>query len=193
MSLRDQHTTDGRTAFGAVYRSDHPDVIAAWADSQAAYEAQREARAEALVRWGFAANQSVYVVNTALSGHRWAGIAWTSDEDPPAGWRRDKDDREFLVPHRRSALGKRVDAEFAALARTVEPRRALSPLGMPAIAMGAGTVSTYAARLTDGVVWVGWASPPVEGPDPTWWDWAPLSEYYALVEAGNDPLKGTSE
>lgn len=193
-----------------IYRTSDQRVLDVWDANQRNYDEYLERRRVQLEAWGFERDIAIYTSNSAFGGARWEGIAWPEDQDPPQYWRRDRNTPSMIVP-RRSGAGKRIGNEFSALMQVPSPRGDLAKVGMPSMVMrgesGGMYVNTYAAKrceeivngLRKDVVWVRWnidPNPQQESEDgdrhafvdTDVWELIKLSEYYAMVEAGNDPF-----
>lgn len=169
-----------------IYRSAHPDVLAAWNDGIVQFEDWKKRFNEKIVEWGFPAGHSFFVQSMGFgSGSRVVGLAKV--DSIPEGWRLESKHR-LIVPARTTKAGKAVAKDFDAMRVEPNPKRRLAKLGMPTHFFWSLRVGTYGAVLDgDNVLWVRWSSP-VDGVDDTYWQHVPLSQFYAMVESGTDPF-----
>lgn len=167
-----------------VYRSTHPDVVAAWRKLQTDATAIGKARAAYLDELGFPGRQALVL------GQMMLGVAHSIDDGPlPAGWRWDAKTRGAIVPDRRTVKGKQIDKRLAEL--TVPGREVVLLGGMPDTvwALEAGHTYDPGVRLLGDAVYVTWSCTSaqvmrrVRDFDSGMWQQIKLSEYYAAVEA----------
>lgn len=189
-----------------IYRTSDPVVLEYT-------EAQRLAR----IAWGVKMEEFIAAhlpagttaaVNTGWGSHHLAGFRLPEGASRVAGLV--KGDYDVRYVNERSAAGKVLGLELDPLKDIPHPM--LGMPGMPRVVMVENTVFTHGSALVDGVVWTKWGfdieaaadaqdaaeaaavargghvSNNVERPDAAIWSPVPLSEYYTLVEAGNDPF-----
>lgn len=167
-----------------VYRSTHPDVMAAWRTAQEqAIEIGRQRR-ELLDSLGFVGIRALTTDTHILGVEHLAG-------EIPAGWRRDRQTSMAIVPNRRTKAGAEVGRQLDRL--TMPDPRLILIGGMPHMVWPDDEVRTYwpGRRLLDGAVWVTWGCDPEKSGrtvtiDPEVWQRMKLSEYYAAVEAAEE-------
>lgn len=172
-----------------VYRSDHPDVLAAWErwddESLAFHNAIQDAKKE----WGFPPDASCSYLTTRTM--RVVGVKPFGDNArrPPEGWRLDT--KHWLwVPFRSRKEGKAIAKLMDSL--TCEKVTSYLP-GMPAEHWQGLTFRHPGVRAMAGALWVTWSVDldavrntlvkKDEAPyDHEIWQRVPLSEFYAKVE-----------
>jgi hypothetical protein len=187
----------------SAYRSDHPDVLAAWEKLHDDTRAWSRAVSELSEQCGFGTR---YI----MSGPHLVGFPVPDDGAAPEGWRiRDGRGMAYLVPDRRRKIGKQIAARMAEVGAC--PTTADLP-GMPdGVSVpkddqsGPWTHTTHHPQghvLLDGYLWCRWAlgADLVERPkpekgdgvltlfqrtffDPALWERVRMSEYHAAHEA----------
>jgi hypothetical protein len=157
-----------------AYRSDHPDVLAAWA----AYGAEHKrfgAEVDALTADLFPGDNAP----GAMVQHGWA---WRYGQPVPDGWKYEGKSG-VLSPKVSTKIGKAIRKRFP------KPVPACSLPGMPTTDMS-HLPHIYAPGVEqhDGALYATWAVEPNEPVDPAIWTRIKMSEYYAAREA--DPEYG---
>lgn len=173
-----------------VFRSTHPDALAAWQDVQAKRAEVRRKRTELLDELGFAERRQL------VNGNRLVGIEHREEHgDIPEGWRRDSKTYGAIVPARRSPTGKKIGKRIDALP-TPSLRAALLG-GMPEMAwdLENNFICHPGVEQFGDAIYVKWDCDPekVERDihlDPNIWQRIKLSEYYAAVEARDEADAG---
>lgn len=193
-----------------IYRSSHPTVLAAF-DAHVAAAQEHADRLRVFlsahlpdgyrpaINWGWG------------NGGRIVGFTHPDGGEPPAGWRAvDRGAHRLVVPKKNTAAGRLAAAALEAVVAVPDVRASLP---MPFMVMtNDHTVHTPGVVRRDDVVWVRWGCDleaiahaeyeraredeaagvrrgrNVERPDPELWELVPLSAYYALAEAGQDPF-----
>lgn len=172
-----------------IYRSADPEVLAAWDQAAQTYRDYCDRRKEQLAAWGLPGHP-VYV-SRSVFGNVMRGIDKQGLSVAPPGWRTERN-KGYLVPSRTTKAGKKIAVEFDALVRLPDVRAALEPFGMPAHQWEGNRITAYAARRDQDEIWIRWedvrADELDEKVDHSRWMQVKLSEYYAMVEAGNDPF-----
>lgn len=167
---------------GAFYRSTHPDVVAAWDDTQRRYREWHAATGAFIARYpGRHGRQR-------RSGSSLWFVGLDGETKPDVGWRFSGG---TWVADKRTKAGKALAGEIAALEVTSLGRLPGIPLVI--ISVEDGMWHDPGIRCIDGVVWVsyGCSAEEVErgkGVDSVLWDRVKASEYYAAIEsADSDP------
>lgn len=165
-----------------IYRSTHPDALAAWhAAHQLAKDIGRRRRA-LLDQLGFEGRQAL------IAEHRIIGVEHRTEHGPiPDGWRRDRATDGAIVPDRRRGPGKKLGKQLDGL--TIPDLRKRLPGGMPEMVwnLADGKVHSPGFAFMGGALYVEWGCDPekVERSAtlaPEIWERVKLSEYYAVVE-----------
>jgi len=91
---------------------------------------------------------------------RLTGIGWPRESDVPKGWRRKPDNRDQIVPHRGSRVGKDADKLLAQLSGPFLDDEVEKQLGMPrrAWVIEHSRSYRYGLRMEDDALWVTWGS-----------------------------------
>jgi hypothetical protein len=166
------------SASKVVYRTSHPDALAAWHSAAAAREAWADQMKAFLDEHGFG-NRSVYIGHSG----RVLGINHEQGDDVPDGWRVDSR-TGHLMPRLAKKAGKAIDARLAELHQP-DPRDAMP--GMPKECFVSLALLTCGLALIEGALYATWSRPiPEDQVDLTVWERIKLSEYYAAVEAQQD-------
>jgi hypothetical protein len=170
-----------------VYRSTHPDVLAAYHAIQDDYR-------------DFVAWMRSVVAEHDPTGERhpisvkgsaclwFVGMSHEDGQPIPDGWRRSAK-TGYLVPDRRRAAGKRLAQTMESRSQKFSPAERIEAAGMPGILWGPSRFFTGGFDLLedDAAVyapWSGEAEPLLDGKvDLGRWERVPLSRYYAAVEA----------
>lgn len=163
-----------------VYRSTHPDVLAAWNKA--------EQRAAEIVnqRKAFLAEHGFTERTIAVRGQWMIGVAHPEDQPVPDGWRHDRSLTGAIVPARRTTAGKKIGAQLDKLTLP-SPRKNL-PGGMPEMAWGDHRMYRPGIALIGDAIYVKWGCDPetvdqMAKVDRDVWERVKLSEYYAVLEA----------
>lgn len=170
----------------AVYRSDHPNVLAVWMDfirENAAFKVNVRSFLNDYAP-GFDAMAANYP-----RGRSVVGISAKYDDPIPDGWRRPARFDGQFKPDKRTRLGKEI-AEWMGRLRLDDPRQELP--GMPDTVVVGDHFYHPSLREMDGFLYVGWPLQiesafaedwSARGPlDHDIWERVPLSEYHALLE-----------
>lgn len=189
--------------FAAIYRSTDPAVLA----RVAAQYADRKAWADRVLAVahdaGFPDSVQLWV-SDSMFGERLRGFTLPDGEQAPKGWRTTQARPQYLPSTRSSAAAKAL-AQIGHDAPSIS--KALPDVGMPSIIshgshLWGPAIGIRPTAAAPEQVWIGWACDPdaialevkarnerarVEIPDERWRR-VPLSEFWALVEAGNPPL-----
>ena len=170
-----------------AYRSSHPDVLAAWADTQTRF---REWHAK-VSEW-----RADYPEHHAAQ-QDWTGslsiVGLIGDTSPGPGWRH-KRGQNVWVPDQRTKAGKALAERIAAL----KADKIGDLPGMPDTASSSKSTPTGGYGLChpgmfehDGTVWVSWNATHKDVAESGWstrqldmtiWEQAPLSAFYAATE-----------
>lgn len=173
----------------AVYASSAPEVLAAYQAGVDRREAYATRLCDLREQWGFPRDHPIWTRGTYL-----LGLDAKIDPIPP-GWRLNKN--HHLIPNRRTSIGKAVDPVWQKVRRGVSSRAPMAKVGMPIRLFIGDWLCEARFVLHDGAVWVSWGHDPESDARRSrspadeigeQWRRVPLSEYYALVEAGNDPF-----
>jgi hypothetical protein len=163
-----------------VYRTRDPELLAAWAESQAGLKTWTGELKSYVEAQGLAGRRVYF---NSLTGAI-LGIEHSDGQPVPDGWRVDR--RRGLVPARAKKAGREIAAHLDRLHRP-DPRGRLA--GMPAThfaGLDDGRVSLLAPKVelkADGALYAVWpGSAPHDEIDHTRWELVRLSEYYALLE-----------
>lgn len=171
----------------AVYRSAASEVVAAMVAGADAERAHMERLEEALIGWGFPPKTSTW-----WQGNHCSGVEVARGDEVPSGWRRNKDGR--AIPNLRTTVGKAANPEWSRLRKKPSARTPLEAVGMPGMLFVGHHLCRPGMGLVGGEVWAHWSEDPdgseAKKPSPIGplWSRVSLSEYYALVEAGKDPI-----
>jgi hypothetical protein len=166
-----------------VFRSTHPDTLAAWDDVHKRAEEVDRARRTLLDELGFEGRPG-FIGDIGIYG-----VQHLDEHGPvPDGWRRDANTYEAIVPDRRRKIGKEVGEKFEAL-NMPDLRKAL-PGRMPVTVLNLEISKRHwpAIKRFDDAVYVVWGCDPEklergDRIDSKVWERIKLSEYYAVVEA----------
>lgn len=162
-----------------VYRSSHPDVLAAVEKYSTEYEGWRD-RARALI------------ADLDFEGRHWIvsdgfqrailGVESVGDETPPLGWRHAvRGNCSVLVPDKRRKAGREAYDRINECGPAPDPRHSLP--GMPSDYFGPGSLYQPGLQEMAGAVWVVWGYDiPVDKIDLAIWARARLSAFYAAIE-----------
>lgn len=186
-----------------VYRSAHPDVLAAVERYRADYDAWRTRAKDLLRNLGF--EDRTWFVTTAIHSWHLVGVTDDGGQEPPSGWRRTvKNDQAVLVPDKRRAYGKHIARQLDECAPPAGPQTRLP--GMPGDHLGRGRLFMPGLREMQGAVWVTWgcAVPENEADGPGAahqatavdlgvWERVRLSAFYAAIEQQDDEQDGASD
>lgn len=172
---------------GAVYRSSHPDVLAAWADTQRRFDAWHSE--VVVLRAAFPDHQ---VLQHEFDG-RISVAALRGPSAPGQAWRYVKR-QDYWVPDRRLKSGKAMADRIDGIRVTGMGKLP----GMPDTAHGGRAANGYGTQLHhpgmfehDGTVWVKWSCSHEAVVESGWskttldlelWELAKLSGYYLAVE-----------
>jgi hypothetical protein len=172
-----------------VYRSRSPEVVGAWIAAEDALHAY-VTQTQAVLNEAGLGGYKVWRATTGFSPWHFTGIDIPAGEKPPPGWRAKS---EYAVPDKRTKGGKQIAAALAAVRHPGMPSHNLP--GMPVDVCTGGGFTPHGTRLLENrsVLYVMWTIDPagcresffsksVEI-DAALWERAPLSEYYAAVEA----------
>lgn len=161
----------------AVYKSTHPDVLAAWEDSVCRHVGWVAAVKRFAARW-----PGHQALQTSYPGHKFiVGLDGTEQPGPEWRWNRQ---RGQWVPDKRNKAGKALSKEMNELAV-----QGLGKLpGMPSEILGPGHMYSHGVDVWDRVVWVSWncGADLLADIDLTIWEPGKLSEYYAAKEQYSD-------
>ncbi|MFI6496840.1 hypothetical protein [Nonomuraea typhae] len=156
-----------------VYRSTHPEVLAAWEAKKQKMTDVYEQRRKLLDELGFEGRPAL-ITDTQIHGVQFAGA------DIPAGWRADYQFGNAIIPNKRTKIGKQIAKRFEEL-HTPNPR---ALVGMPGTDVELGRWAECGLREMDGALFVTWPRPIDEKRiDLDRWERVKLSEFYATVEA----------
>jgi hypothetical protein len=170
-----------------IYRSSHPDVLAAWDKARDDEDAYNQRLATQMKAWGFD-HTKIYVSSSAWGAPRLMAIVHHGEL--PTGWRNEGGrDSGRIVPYRKN---KELAAQFDALVIMPSVRKALRSEGMPDHAFRSLSVTAPGISRRDDTVWVHWRDVEPEGVGDKW-ERVKLSDFYAMVEAGNDPFRSDAE
>lgn len=165
-----------------VYRSRHPQAVNLWDTWRTQMDSFRQ-RVERVAAYLDAADR-----RPAQQGGRIIGFSHESGDPVPAGWRVHPKSSNVITPNRRTSGGKNAGTLLDDL--KIPSLRDSLPGGMPGTVIDWERARFYDAgirRLGDALyVTYGTARLPdeyVEHIDTTMWEVAPLSEYYAALEA----------
>lgn len=163
-----------------VFRSTHPDVLAA-PESWRAAMADWHTRSDALLtEMGFTDRK--FLVVSYMTSRNIAGVEYRAGDEVPNGWRlANRDGHEVLVPEKRRAAGKATAARIEECHPPSFPNSYLP--GMPAEHWVGNRILAPEVREMGGAVWVKWRCESVPGVDEALWERAPLSKYWAAREA----------
>lgn len=166
-----------------VYRSTHPDVLAAVEKYSTEYEGWRD-RAKALIAdLGFEGRH--WIVSDGF--HRTVlGVETDGNEVPPRGWRHTvRGGCSVLVPDKRIKAGREAYDRIEDCGPAPDPRDSLP--GMPGDYFGPGRLYQPGLQEMAGAVWVVWGYEiPAELVDLAVWERAKLSAFYAAAEERDD-------
>lgn len=184
-----------------VYRSTHPDIIALVESWPQLYSEWDERCKAALTKWGFEGHNT-WTTQSGFSGVRMAGIDPGNMKRAPIGWHKEPR-QDYYVPSSKpnTKAQHALREEFRELQNMPDVRKLFAD-SMPVFLFAGLGVVRYASTYRDGVVWIRWPDCDPErtaaseegcrGMDGTvnrdLWERVPLSEFYAMVEAGNDPF-----
>jgi hypothetical protein len=166
-----------------VFRSTHPDALAAWHTAHEQAQEIGRQRRTLLDDMGFAGRPAL------INEGRMLGVEHRDEHGPiPEGWRRDRHTDGAIVPHRRTKTGAAIGKKLDAL--TMPDVRRKLPGGMPEMAwdLGNGRVYYPGISLHGDALYVRWGGDPEKSErsvrlDPGVWERLKLSEYYAVLEA----------
>lgn len=178
-----------------VYRSTHPDALAAVQNAQDGHRAAEAARRALLDELGFTGRRGL-ITDQAL-----IGVEHRPEDGPiPPGWRRDRRTDNAIVPDKRKAVGKAIWARLQDRALRSPNLRAMLPGGMPqrALDFDAGRSYEPGIRMIDGAVYVTWSADPEliergDKIDPETWERIKLSVYCAAVEAEAERVEAVND
>lgn len=170
-----------------VYRSTHPDVLAALASYDQDFQAYKAA-IRAILDGAGLEGCKIWATTGGWDPGRFLGIDVPEGEPPPAGWRTG---RQFAIPDKRYAAGKRMAAALKALKHPGDPMARIP--GMPPDILTPGGFATPGMERMGGALYVIWGRDPeiargsftakTTDIDPALWTRLKLSEYYAAREA----------
>lgn len=168
----------------AVFKSTHPDVLAAWDKAESDWQTYRDAVNAFRDRYP---TQRVIVADLTEGRECVVGLDGDPANPPPGPWRWTLKAR--FVPDKRSNAGKLLAIEMKNLAYTPPPIP-----GQPGLIISDGLWHSCGFHVYDGVAFADWSCgyETVERNDrfdPTIWVRAKLSEYYAAVEAAEEGAK----
>jgi hypothetical protein len=167
-----------------VYRSSTPEVVAAWEAACGAIDAYVKQTGDILREAGLG-DYAVYRRNDSSLG-KFAGLAVPEGEEPPAGWRMNRD---YAVPNKRRKTGRDIEAALNAVRHPGLPSGHLP--GMPSHFFSGMGLRYPGVRLLEDTtaVYVQWSADPEQATrgctdtvDTAIWERVPLSRYYAEAE-----------
>lgn len=182
-----------------VYRSTHPDVLAA-RDAWHAAITEWPDRAAALLDELYLPGHNL-LIHTGTGGKRWLGGVTRDGIAPPQGWRQTTaGEYDVIQPDKRTREGRAAAALLDECRPPDEQNRWLP--GMPPLHWGDQAMATPGVQEMDGAVWATWSitvpelapdADPEQGRrgdhvDLARWERVPRSRYYAAVEAGEDTV-----
>lgn len=169
-----------------IFRSDAPTVLVCWEKTKRANE-QWYADVRAFCeKWDMDYSQGrtiVYPTYTVLIG--FTPPHETRLQPPPQGWRYDQRKNEWL-PALKTETGKEIKADLLALGKLFNIRHYLDGVGMPWIHHSEHYMRHPSVVEREGTTWVSWNCD-IDIIDPRWTK-VKLSEFYTMVEEGNDPF-----
>ncbi len=173
-----------------VYRSTHPDVLAAVATYRAAMADWHERTAALLTDLGFVGRD--LLVATTLGHRHITGVEFKPGDPIPEGWRRQgKGSATRLVPRLGLKAGKAIARRIDEAKPPADVRTDLP--GMPAHRWNGSAFDTPALHEIDGAVWLVWPyelkATAVVGDTRSdyvqvrMWERVRMSEFHAALEA----------
>lgn len=177
-----------------VYRSSHPDVLAAPLAHSAAHDEWRKKTRALVDELGFPGHNPLIV--GGFLQFRVTGIEYKADTKAPDGWRvTESAGHQVFAPDKRTKAGKQAAAALKTIDPPEDPR--LNLPGMPASCWVGNRILNpgMALKNNDTVVYITWrCTVPELGTAPertakgdqvdlTIWERVKLSEYYAVLEA----------
>lgn len=195
--------------YAAVYRSTAPAVL----ERLARFDRERRAWSDAVeALWreaGFPEGTVAWITRGGVAwGDRLSGLQLPEGATAPKGWVAAKDRDGHYLPNRGSKVGRAAGDLVKQLGTAPSIGSVLTDCGMPRLIMS-GLSMRQPALNSEGepptALWVGWSIDPeavalharANGGEPrrengdidmAHWDRVPLSEFYALIEAGQKPL-----
>lgn len=164
-----------------AYRSGDDAVLATFrakTDERAEHKARLSRQ---LVAWGFPSDHRILKRPGGVIASRdyILGVAPVEGQEPPAGWRIDRETGAW-VPKLTTRAGKRIKVDLAGIQPPSSVRHALP--GMAGMAMSGNRIYGAAMFVLDDVMYLYWPVSPDEV-DPTIWEKVKISDYYLAKEA----------
>lgn len=161
-----------------VYRTTHPDALAAWHTAAEARQVWGEQMKAFLDEHGFG-DRNVYISHHG----RPLGITHADGDPVPDGWRIDSR-TGHLMPRLATRAGKKIEARLGEL-RQPDPRHNMP--GMPMECFVSRALLTCGMRIIGGALYVEWGRLiPEDLIDLKVWQPVKLSEYYRALEANEE-------
>ena len=165
-----------------AYRSGADVVLAVYRIKSEEFRAHHERLFAQLRDWGLGDSKGFVSSGSIISRHdSITGVIPINDEDPPPGWRRDKDGA--WVPRLTTKLGKQLKVELEAVQPPIHLLEVLP--GMERFTMRGNKIFTPAMFVLDEVMYLYWAAAP-DYVDFTIWEEIKISDWYLAKETNDE-------